>query len=335
METVKLLRDAIVVDIHMDLLWDVAHKHREGRRNVLREDYLDSFRAGGVTCIVSSLYSDGPREEEFLQQAMEQVAALYDELEGSSDFVQALSAQDILAAKKSGKIAIMLAFEGVEPLCGNPDMLRAFHAMGVRMVGLCWARSNWAADGSKFFDHDYVGYGITEGGRQLLSIARELRMLVDVSHLNEKGFWELEALWDGPIIASHSCTRALSDTPRNLSDAQIVAIGRSGGVIGINGASLIADIEHQSTANMDTLVAHMSREKLLAGAGCLGLGLDQCDRLMDSVADGLKSRDILPSHAMLPDFVAALAKGGFEAEEIVGALGGNFLRALQSMESLR
>lgn len=325
----NLPQEAIIIDAHLDLLYDVARKHRAGRRNILRDDYLDSFRQGGVTCIVSSLYAEGKDDADFLRQTMHQMAAFYDELDRCADFVQAFTAADIRRAKADGKIAVMLAFEGVEALCGNPDMLRAFYAMGVRIVGLCWSRPNWAADGSKFFDYVYQGHGITDGGLRLLEIAARLGMLIDVSHLNEIGFWQLMDIWHGPVIATHSNTRALSDTPRNLSDRQIEAIAKAGGVIGVNGASLLADIKNQAAADMGTLVAHMLHEKALGGAGCIGIGLDQCDRLIDDIDQALETRDIIPSHSMLGTFAGRLADAGFSRDELLGILGGNFLRAVE------
>ncbi len=335
MKTAKeILARAIVIDAHLDLLPDLEIKHRQGRKNVILEDYMESFRAGQVDVIVSSIFIDSDLLPELgLKKAMAQIAAFYEELDACGGrFVLATCAREILEAKRQGKLAIMLAFEGAEPLNADPALLRAFYALGVRILGLCWSRSNWAADGSRFFDFDYQGYGLTEGGRALVEYAQQLGMIIDLSHSNEKTFWDVVSLSRQPVIATHSCARALSDTPRNLSDEQIAAIGKLGGVIGINGASLVARFSDPRGATVDSLAAHMAYEKKLAGAGILGIGLDQCDRLTSSTMQQEAFRDvfdIIPSHGGLEQLVEALIREGFDEEELLAALGGNLMRVFE------
>lgn len=332
----EILSDAVVIDTHLDLLPDIERKHREGRRNVILEDYMDSFKKGHVDVIVSSIFIDSELLPELgLKRAMAQIAAFYEELDTcGGQFVLATSAKDIKAARSQGKLAIMLAFEGAEPLNAEPELLRAFYALGVRILGLCWSRSNWAADGSRFFDFDYQGYGLTEGGRALVEYAQKLGMLIDISHSNEKTFWDVVNLSTQPILATHSCARALSDTPRNLSDEQIAAIGRLGGVIGINGASLVASFKNPRGATVNDLAAHMLYEKKLAGAGILGIGLDQCDRLNSPTMQLEAFRDvfdIIPTHDGLEKLAAALLEQGLTEDELVLALGGNTLRVFEKV----
>ena len=328
----QLVNDSIVIDAHLDLLKDVLVKRRAGRKNVIVEDYLESFIQGGMTCVVSSLYVDSVSPEKDLEEAMAQLAAFYAELEeGGGRFFLATCADDIRRAKKEGKVAIMLAFEGAEPMAGNPDMLRVFYNLGVRILGICWSRSNWAADGSKFFDYEYVGYGLTDGGRRLLEIAHGLNMLIDISHINEKGFWEVVEGTNKPLIATHSNTRALCDTPRNLSDAQIEAMGKVGGVICVNGASLIVNIDDPSLASMGQMAAHMKYESDIIGAGHVGIGFDQCDRFtVHSDDERLKKVfDVIPSHAQMPLFVQHLFDKGFPESDVRGILGENVLRVIE------
>ncbi|MDR1177501.1 MAG: dipeptidase, partial [Spirochaetaceae bacterium] len=325
MNAKELLQSSIVIDTHLDLLCDVVPKRRAGRTHVLRDDYLESFRAGGVTCVVSSLFNDieGSLLDP-LTDAMTQIGALYAELsECGDDFFLALNAADIRRAKEEHKVAVMLAFEGAEPMAGNVELLRVFYRLGVRVLGLCWSRSNWAADGCKFAGKGYIGYDITSDGKRLIALARELGMLIDLSHTNELGFWSV-IKGAFPVIESHTNTRALADIPRNLSDKQLEAVARSGGVIGINGYSLLA-AKDPAAATMDTLIAHMVHEKKLIGAGSLCLGLDQCDRIHSYANEEEKKTrfDIIPSHAMLGEFVTRMGAAGFTEDEIRGILGAN------------
>ena len=332
MDVQRLLRESIVIDSHLDLLYDVVNKRRGGRRGVIVNDYLAEWKAGNVTCVVSSLYCDEGADH--LSETLRQLAAWEEELaESGGEFFLATCGADIRRAHATGKIAVMLAFEGVEALSGEVDYLRLFYRLGVRVVGLCWSSSNWAADGSRFRDFDYVGYGLTDPGKQLLELARELNMPIDVSHINDLGFEQVLGSARQPVIASHSNCRAVSNTPRNLSDSQIAAIAASGGVIGINGVDLVAKMQDPASADMNTLVQHMQHIKSIAGAECIGIGLDQCNRInaaLPALAEE-NLRDIIPGHTGLADLAEALLKAGFTEKEIRGIMGGNFLRVIEEV----
>ncbi|MCL1974863.1 MAG: dipeptidase, partial [Firmicutes bacterium] len=194
-----LLSQSLVIDCHLDLLYDVLQKRRQGRRQVILNDYWADWRAGNISCIVSSLYCDDSCD--YLSEALQQIAALEEEVaESTGEFFLATCAADIRHAQATGKVAVMLSFEGVEPLVGEVSLLRLFHKLGVRFIGFCWSRSNWAADGSRFKDALYIGYGLTEGGKELLALARKLHMLVDVSHINDLGFWEILNSAQQPVL---------------------------------------------------------------------------------------------------------------------------------------
>lgn len=336
----KLLNENIVVDTHLDLLFDIADKHEKGRQNIIIEDYLESFKAGGVNVIISSIFIDSEFTPDLaLKKAIEQISYFYKELDNSNgEFVLATCIKDILDAKSNNQLAIMLAFEGVEPLSGNPSILRTFYELGVRIVGPCWSRSNFAADGSRIFDFEYEGYGLTKEGIKVIEYALELGMLIDVSHTNEKTFWDIVNIVSEAkktIIATHSNCRALSDTPRNLSDEQIKAIHKLNGVIGINGANLINDFKNPNTANMQTMINHILHEKELCSMSISCIGLDQCDRISEQSSTinettDLKSVcDIIPSHEMLGEFVEKLLENNFSEDDIKMILGQNVLRVIE------
>jgi membrane dipeptidase len=332
MDAFTILKQNIVIDCHLDLLYDVLQKRRQGRCHVILDDYLADWRAGHVACIVSSLYCD--ESSDYLAEALQQLAAWEEELaESNGEFFLATCGADIRRAFATGKVAIMLSFEGVEPLVGKVGYLRLFHRLGLRFIGLCWSRGNWAADGSRFEDPNHKGYGLTEGGKQLLTLAHELQMLLDISHINDLGFWQVLNKTRQPVLASHSNSRVVSNTPRNLDDRQIAAIAQSGGVICINGVSLIAHMQDPASADLQTLVHHMQHIKAIAGAACLGLGLDQCQRIEAALPSLLQDNmfDIIPCYAQLVDLVAALIQADFTEEEIRGILGGNLLRVIESV----
>ncbi len=334
----QLLDENIVIDTHLDLTVDLAMKHRTGRTNVILEDYMESFKAGGVDVIVSAIFIEAEFLPELaLKLALDQIACFYKELDNCNGaFVLATCTDDIYKAKAEGKLAIILALEGSEPINGHIEHLRIFYQLGVRVLGLCWSRSNWAGDGSRFFDFEYEGYGLTNAGRKMVEYAQELGMLVDITHTNEKTFWDVVNMSKKPLIATHSNTRAISNTPRNLSDEQIKAIGKLNGVIGVNGANLITNFKSMKNASMEILADHMVYEKqLLSSSENICIGLDQCDRIMSQVSSDLKDssddviKDVIPSHAMLPEFVEILMKKGFSDDEIAALLGNNVMRVFK------
>ena len=331
-EPKQLLESSFVMDTHLDLMMHLGIQHAKGERHVIRDVYLDSFKAGHVDAVNAAIYVDsGLTEEESLRSAMNQVSAFYRELATDGDcFGLATCADDLLRLKSQSKLAVMMSLEGVEPLAGNPDMLHTFYELGVRIMALTWSRENWAADGSKLFEQDYVGGGITPKGWELLELARSLNVLIDISHLNDRGFSEIAAWETRPIIATHSDTRALSPTQRNLTDEQILEIGRLGGVIGANGISMLVDYASPNNATMEGLAGHMAHIKSLTGADKLCIGLDQCQRLTDNIPGMERYYDVIPSHDRLEKFVGVLQRFGFMDSEIEGALGGNVLRLIRA-----
>ncbi len=331
----ELLKESYVIDTHLDLLTDLGIKHEQGIRRVIKDNYLETFKAGEVDAINAAIYVDsGHTPEKSLNIAMNQLAALYRELESDWQYIGlATCTDDLLRLKSQNRLAIILSLEGAEPLAANPDMLRLFYRMGVRIIALTWSRENWAADGSRLFEQDYVGTGISAKGWQTLHLARKLGMLVDVSHLNDLGFEEIMQWETRPIIATHSNARALAPTQRNLTDKQIKQIGAKGGVIGANGISLLVDYKCRANANLSSLVAHMVHVKEIAGAETVCIGLDQCERLADTLASTIDGdtefHDVLPTHEGMEALVEELQKAGFSDEEIIGVLGGNALRVFR------
>lgn len=253
----EILEETIVIDAHLDLLSDMERKHRDGRKHVIKEDYLDTFRAGYVDVIFAAVFVDSKDlPETGLRRALRQIAVLYEELEELQDEVTIVkNTEEILEARKQGKIGILITIEGVEPLNEDVFLLRTFYDLGVRVLGLCWARSNWAADGARFYS-DNPGYGVTQEGEKLISYAEELGMLLDVSHMNFKGFWDLAKITEKPFMATHSNVYEISRSPRNLTDEQLKMMMERSCVVGLNGVSMMLRFEDQEHTTVDDLVRH-------------------------------------------------------------------------------
>ncbi|MCK5915567.1 MAG: membrane dipeptidase, partial [Deltaproteobacteria bacterium] len=223
---------------------------------------------------------------------------------------------------------IFLSLEGADPIQNDLGLLKIFYELGVRGLGLTWSRRNYAADGA-FFTETREGRkgGLTPFGIELIEKAEELGMFIDVSHLNDEGFWDLIDVATQPIIASHSNCRALASSMRNLTDEQIKAIAGKGGVVGMNAIDVfIRDAEPAVTVSH--FIDHVEHIVNLVGVNHVGLGFDLCDSHADfmQMVPALESIDVVDTHAGLGEFTQELIVRGYSDDDIIKILGGNFMR---------
>ncbi len=334
-KTDRLLQNNIVVDAHLDLLKDLLYQQKKGRRKVLETDYLEDFKQGGINVVVSSVFVDDLYLPEMaLRHALDQISSLYRELEECGDsFALCRNGSEINAAIEGGKIAIILSFEGVEPLGQDLHLLQIFYELGVRLIGLTWSRLNYAADGSRFLQQKRgTEGGLTEFGVQIMGFAERKGMLIDISHINDRGFWDVISITSVPLIASHSNCRSLNDIPRNLSDEMIKAVAETGGVIGINAVSIIASVSDEKS-HLGCLVDHMEHITALAGADHVGFGFDLCKKIDVTHEMAREPFDILNDYSDVGKLVDIMITRGFTESEIIKICGGNFMRLFSQVLS--
>lgn len=219
---------------------------------------------------------------------------------------------------KEGQLLAMLSIEGADFLGSDLFLLEMVYNMGVRMITLTWNGRNSIADGVGVGEN--CG-GLTKIGIEAVKIMETLGIIVDVSHLAEKGFWDLISLADKPFVASHSNTWSVCPHPRNLKDDQIKEINRCGGLIGMNLCpSFIA--ENREDQDLKTLVKHMCHIAQIASVDniCLGCDFDGIDQLPLHMQD---VRDL----SSLP---ALMATAGFSLKEIKNICADNLLNFLKT-----
>jgi len=333
-----LHQKAITVNAHFDLTYDIANKRDRGRRNVVETDYLHDFRSSGFNLIVSSIFIHQYFLPEMgLRKSLDQISYLFQEMEESPGALRLCKTPaDVQKARAEGQVGVMLSFEGVDPIQDDINLLRVFYELGVRGVGLTWSRRNHAGDGS-FFGPVREGRkgGLTPFGIKVVETAEALGMFIDVSHLNDEGFEDVMAIAQQPVIASHSNCRALVNCMRNLTDRQIEAIARTGGVIGMNAISAFTG---DTTAggkrlNAEDLLDHVDHIVKVAGVEHVGLGFDFCDSFKNylTMEESLVTYDVVPGHGGLSEFTAGLIRRGYSDEEILLILGGNFMRVFKAV----
>jgi len=331
LERVAKLHDrAFIVDGHFDLTYDLCSRRERGQRKVIENIYLPQFKGGGFDLIVSAIFIDDYFLPEMgLRRALDQISYLHEELAESPGQMQICrTATEARTTREEGKIALFLSLEGADPLQNDLGLLRIFYELGVRGLGLTWSRRNYVADGSLFHaaDEGRKG-GLTSFGVQLVKKAEELGMFIDVSHLNDEGFWDLVEVASKPFIASHSNCRTIAPTMRNLTDDQIGAVARGGGVIGLSAIDVFIR-QGEPEVTIGHLVDHVDHIVNMVGIDHIGLGFDLCDGFVNflQLAPSIETRDVIDTHAGLAPFTAELITRGYSDDEILAVLGGNFMR---------
>ncbi len=185
---------------------------------------------------------------------------------------------DIEQCFADGTLAAVLHIEGAEAIDENFDVLNVLHAAGLRSLGPVWSRPNAFGHGVPFRcpSSPDIGPGLTDLGKALVAECNRLRIMIDLSHLNEKGFWDVAALTDAPLVATHSNAHAISPHSRNLTDKQLAAICESGGMVGVNYAAsfLRPDGKQDKDTSLNLIVDHVAYLLEHLGEDGVGLGSD-------------------------------------------------------------
>lgn len=329
----RLHGEAFTVDAHFDLTYEVANLRERGHRKVIESNYLEQFRQGGFDLIVSAIFiHDYFLPEMGLRKALDQISHLHDEIEESPGLFRICrTTKEALEAKKAGEIAIFLSLEGADPLQNDIGLLRIFHELGVRGLGLVWSRRNGVGDGAFFTDmREGRKGGLTPFGVELIEQAEKLGMFIDVSHLNDEGFWDVMDVAQKPLIASHSNCRSLAATMRNLTDEQIRALAAKNGVIGMNSVNVFIR-DDTDRATVSDFIDHVDHIVNLVGIDHVGIGFDLCDSFVNhlTIDESIETTDVIRSHAGLDNFTEELIKRGYSDQDMIKILGGNFLRVFE------
>lgn len=223
-----------------------------------------------------------------------------------------------------GRIAAILHMEGAEAIDPDLDVLDEFHALGLRSLGPVWSRPTIFAHGVpfRFPSTPDTGEGLSDDGRRLVARCNQLGVLIDLSHLNEAGFWDVAKFSDAPLVATHSNVHALCPHTRNLTDRQLDAIAESDGMVGLNFAAALlrADGQMRSDIHLATMLEHLDHMINRMGEDRVGLGSD---------FDGAVVPAPIGDVAGLPALVGAMRRHGYDEALIAKLCRGNWMRALR------
>ncbi len=370
--TLELHHDAIVVDGHNDLstfILDFGFDlGMDGDESDDRSPFIYAFilpwlpnppygdgvrtntdltraREGGVDVPFFSIwpecdYYDSGGAEMARQRALDKIYALQESVLRNSDQVEfAFGSTDITRLTTEGKLAPLLALEGGHTI-ENLKQLRQFYDLGVRRVTLAQDCSHNWADSSR---DDPIAHGLSDFGYQVIQEMNRLGMIVDVSHVSDETFWDVIAVSEAPVIASHSNARALADHVRNLDDDMLRAVAKTDGVVMVNFSGLYLDPRKtaewkvflgwhwftnpkQPETPLSLLVDHIDHIVQVAGIDYVGLGSD--------FDGGVSFPQDLKDVSDFPNITVELMRRGYSDDDIRKILGGNVLRVLAEVEAV-
>jgi membrane dipeptidase len=253
-----------------------------------------------------------------------QFAAIALRIEHAGGWRLCRTSRDIEAAMREGVFAAILHMEGCEPIGPDLAALEVLHAAGLRSLGPVWSRNNIFGHGVPFafpMSPD-TGPGLTALGRELVGACDRLGILIDLSHITEKGFWDVARLSNQPLVASHSNVHALVPVARNLTDRQLDAIRERKGLVGLNFAvaMLRADGRERADTPVADMVRHVDYLVKRIGIDCVGIGSD---------FDGALIPAEIGDAAGLQVLVRALQAAGYDEAELGLICRGNWLRILR------
>ncbi len=369
----KLHKNAIVVDTHNDVLSGVTMKGKNFENDLKGQAHSDlaRFKQGGVDVQVFSIFcNERFGKDTAFKFANIEIDSLYAIAGRNPDRMMiASNTSEIKTALRQKKLAAMLGVEGGHMIEDDLSKLDSFYKRGVRYMTLTWNNStSWATSAKDETQNSNPNAkpGLNEFGREVVKRMNELGMMVDVSHIGEKTFWDVMEITTKPVIASHSCAYALCPVSRNLKDDQIKAIGKNGGVIHLNFYSGFVDstfLRKRSVfmknhrPQVDSLrqlkkasyeiEEWMARQYPQEAEGLrppLSQLIDHLDYLVKLVGvnhvglgsdfDGIDSAPKeLEGVESFPLITAALLERGYKKKQIKKILGGNFLRVLNKNEN--
>ncbi len=372
----QIHESALVVDTHadtpqrfLDENFDIGSTDPKDHGHLS----LDKARAGNLGAEFFSIWVEPETNQgHYARHTLDLIDSVYEQAARHPDrMMMAFSTDDIERAHKQKKLAALMGIEGGHSIENDIHLLRDFYRLGVRYMTLSWSNTNEWADSSGDINNPKVEHhnGLTEGGKQIVLEMNRLGMLVDISHVADKTFYDTIAVTKAPVIASHSSARALTNHPRNMTDDMLRAVAKNSGVVQVNFYNAFIDENYRKAAeaqskDRDAAVKAFDDEMKAAGKTVTYLDNDRIERewaakiprpafasLIDHIDHIAKVAGVdhvglgsdfdgvsgatpqgIDSAADLPKITQALLDRGYSADDIRKILGGNVMRVFREAE---
>lgn len=316
-------------DAHSDIWADVTLHRMAGETNVFDRCHAERLKSSNVEGAVIVMWVDPPHDKRAVARTEEIFKCVSDELAEVKSIRVVKSFADIEKAKAEDKIYVLMGVEGMAYIRDDISRLDDYYNLGARHGMLTWNEVNSLGSGAVSGSTD----GLTELGKQVVRKMQKQNMIVDTSHLNEAGFWDIVKITEKPIIASHSNCKALCDVPRNLTDDQLRAIRDVNGVVGLNSWRYFIDPD-PAKQDVDHLALHAERMIDIMGIDHVGGGYDFFEFLgtpedPDAFGGDDSGCPGLEDCTKLPNLFGAFKKMGMSKEEMDKIAYGNFHRVIK------
>jgi len=369
---------AIIVDTHADTpqrFLDEGFDIGSTDPNDIGHLSLDKARRGNLGAEFFSIWVDPEiNQGHFAQHTFDLIDSVYEQAAHHPDrLMMAFSVADIERAHKEHKLAALMGIEGGHSIENDMHLLRDYYRLGVRYMTLSWSNTNEWADSSGDIDDPKIQHhnGLTDFGKQVVLEMNRLGMIVDISHVADKTFWDAIATTKAPVIASHSSARALVDAPRNMTDEMLRAVAKNGGVVQVNFFSGFVDEDYHKAMLAQEKDQAAAIQKYIDSLRAQGkpvhyLEVDRIQRewmakiprppfksLIDHIDHIAKVAGVdhvglgsdfdgvsgatpqgMDSAADLPRITQSLLDRGYSADDIKKILGGNLLRVFRQVETV-
>ena len=369
---------AIVVDTHADTpqrFLDEGFDIGSTDPNDIGHITLDKAHRGNLGAEFFSIWVEpGTNQGHFAKHTFDLIDSVYEQAARHPDrMMMAFSVADIERAHKEHKLAALMGIEGGHSIENDMHLLRDYYRLGVRYMTLSWSNTNEWADSSGDINDSKVEHhnGLTDFGKQVVLEMNRLGMMVDISHVADKTFWDAIATTKAPVIASHSSARALVDAPRNMTDEMLRAVTKNGGVVQVNFFSgfddqTYWDASRAQAKEKDAAIQAFIEKKKSDGQPVTYIDTDRIERewtaklqrppfkvLIDHIDHIAKVAGVdhvglgsdfdgvsgatpqgMDSAADLPKITQALLDRGYSADDIKKILGGNILRVFRQVETV-
>ena len=336
------------------MMFEFAIRKALGEENIFDNRYAPALRKAGINVIATTVGANSPcmcnLTDHIEFGSFEQIDMLRLEEEKSNNFKICLNAGEIEDTAAKGKIAVLLAFEGARALEGRPDeeslcMLRTFYRLGLRLNCICGGGRTRFADG---MGEARAEAGLTTFGVKSVAEMNRLGILIDVTHMTDRSFFDVMEISNRPVLVSHIGVQTVCNSPTNLSDERIKAIGDNDGVIGMEMVKTEIKWQAQETGEVvtfDDVIKHIDHIVSLIGIDHVGIGLDYDNfDLVHNI-----HRAMCPAPGSIEGFYTGIPRGdhmlndpntleeayviadylvnkGYSDDDIKKILGGNLLR---------
>ena len=325
----------MIFDGHGDVWTDVTCKRVDlHEKDIFRRYHLEKFRKGKVNGGIFVIWIDPPYDKDPAARSKQIVESIKAEMIDSADILNFVTRyEDFEKGTKAGKINVVTGIEGLSQIGEDIDQIDyLYHEVGARHAMLTWNELNALATGCP----QDPNRGLTEAGRKAVRRMEDLGMLLDVSHLNDRSFWDLMSIATTPVIASHSNARSVCPAKRNLTDDMMKEIAKTGGLVGMNSLREFIS-ENREEQTVEKLADHVDYIANLIGVDHIGLGYDFDDYLGGEALSSFSSNLESPSgvgianEAEAYNLILELQKRGYSQEDLDKIQYKNFYRVFKQV----